>query len=187
MTFRATSRRHSVPKQSQKVKSATTARMIQWRFIVHSLCTISMMITALCWFTARTTTRSIVPLVPIPTIVLEVAAFHPTTIPNRHVSSKTFQSLLSSTSSQRPPATNSYTTSTTHVMVPTKRIVACSVSLHESSINGGNDDTKQNEIVARRIIVKGDVQGGYYRACVSNEVGVSFSLPVMCSNDSNYF
>ena len=26
------------------------------------------------------------------------------------------------------------------------------------------------EIVARRIIVKGDVQGGYYRSCVLNEV-----------------
>ena len=28
-----------------------------------------------------------------------------------------------------------------------------------------------DEIVARRIIVKGDVQGGYYRSCVLNEVG----------------
>jgi hypothetical protein len=27
-----------------------------------------------------------------------------------------------------------------------------------------------NETVARRIIVKGDVQGGYYRSCVLNEV-----------------
>mmetsp|Transcript_127530 Transcript_127530/g.366885 ORF Transcript_127530/g.366885 Transcript_127530/m.366885 type:complete len:143 (+) Transcript_127530:109-537(+) len=27
------------------------------------------------------------------------------------------------------------------------------------------------EIVARRIIVKGDVQGGYYRSCVLNEAG----------------
>eukprot|EP00536_Pseudo-nitzschia_multiseries_P015599 jgi/Psemu1/218564/e_gw1.917.39.1 len=28
-----------------------------------------------------------------------------------------------------------------------------------------------NEIVARRIIVEGDVQGGYYRSCVRNEAG----------------
>ena len=28
-----------------------------------------------------------------------------------------------------------------------------------------------NEVVARRIIVTGDVQGGYYRSCVQNEVG----------------
>ena len=28
-----------------------------------------------------------------------------------------------------------------------------------------------NEVVARRIIVSGDVQGGYYRSCVQNEVG----------------
>ncbi len=27
-----------------------------------------------------------------------------------------------------------------------------------------------NEVVARRIVVKGDVQGGYYRSCVLNEV-----------------
>ena len=31
-------------------------------------------------------------------------------------------------------------------------------------------ESDPNEIVARRIIVKGDVQGGYYRACVNNEV-----------------
>uniref|UniRef100_A0A6V2PX56 Acylphosphatase-like domain-containing protein n=1 Tax=Ditylum brightwellii TaxID=49249 RepID=A0A6V2PX56_9STRA len=27
-----------------------------------------------------------------------------------------------------------------------------------------------NEMVARRIVVTGDVQGGYYRSCVANEV-----------------
>ena len=31
-------------------------------------------------------------------------------------------------------------------------------------------ESDPNEIVARRITVKGDVQGGYYRACVNNEV-----------------
>lgn len=37
-----------------------------------------------------------------------------------------------------------------------------------SSINGEHD---ANEVVARRIIVKGAVQGGYYRSCVLNEAG----------------
>lgn len=36
--------------------------------------------------------------------------------------------------------------------------------------NGEHDDS--GEIVARRIVVKGDVQGGYYRSCVLNEVRV---------------
>ena len=46
--------------------------------------------------------------------------------------------------------------------------------LYESMVNGEDDDddttTTKNEIVARRIIVQGDVQGGYYRSCVLNEV-----------------
>lgn len=33
-------------------------------------------------------------------------------------------------------------------------------------------DDADSEIVARRIVVNGDVQGGYYRACVKNEVRV---------------
>ena len=40
-------------------------------------------------------------------------------------------------------------------------------SIHAESVNGAEDP---DEIVARRIIVKGDVQGGYYRSCVLNEV-----------------
>lgn len=35
--------------------------------------------------------------------------------------------------------------------------------------DGGEDP---NEIIARRIIVKGSVQGGYYRSCVNNEVSL---------------
>lgn len=35
---------------------------------------------------------------------------------------------------------------------------------------GSENDQSSGEIVARRIIVKGDVQGGYYRSCVLNEV-----------------
>jgi hypothetical protein len=42
---------------------------------------------------------------------------------------------------------------------------------HSDSDNDSDDNSnKKNEIVARRIIVKGDVQGGYYRSCVLNEV-----------------
>jgi acylphosphatase len=43
-------------------------------------------------------------------------------------------------------------------------------SSNEPDVEGGNDGD-DDEIVARRIIVKGDVQGGYYRACVLNEAG----------------
>jgi hypothetical protein len=41
------------------------------------------------------------------------------------------------------------------------------VVLALSSDAAGGDPS---EIVAKRITVKGDVQGGYYRACVRNEV-----------------
>jgi acylphosphatase len=34
-----------------------------------------------------------------------------------------------------------------------------------------HNESISSEIVARRIIVKGDVQGGYYRSCVLNEAG----------------
>jgi hypothetical protein len=37
-----------------------------------------------------------------------------------------------------------------------------------SSDNSNGDSS--DAIVARRIVVKGDVQGGYYRTCVLNEV-----------------
>jgi len=36
----------------------------------------------------------------------------------------------------------------------------------ESVVESGEKD----ELIARRIIVEGDVQGGYYRSCVRNEV-----------------
>ena len=38
-------------------------------------------------------------------------------------------------------------------------------------ISAGSSDNDPNEIVAKRIIVEGDVQGGYYRSCVRNEAG----------------
>lgn len=42
----------------------------------------------------------------------------------------------------------------------------------ETTTKAGNVGLEDaDEVVARRIIVKGDVQGGYYRSCVLNEVG----------------
>lgn len=38
------------------------------------------------------------------------------------------------------------------------------------SATSSDSDGDTSETVARRIIVKGSVQGGYYRACVLNEV-----------------
>ena len=39
------------------------------------------------------------------------------------------------------------------------------------SAESGTGETDPKEIIARRIIVEGDVEGGYYRSCVRNEVG----------------
>ena len=39
-------------------------------------------------------------------------------------------------------------------------------------------ETDGNEVVAKRILVKGDVQGGYYRACVLNEVSRAQRPPI---------
>ena len=33
------------------------------------------------------------------------------------------------------------------------------------------EEEDEDELIARRIVVEGDVQGGYYRSCVLNEVG----------------
>jgi hypothetical protein len=46
--------------------------------------------------------------------------------------------------------------------------VASSLLPAATSSDGGN----VKEVVARRLIVKGNVQGGYYRSCVKNEVSV---------------
>ncbi|KAL3894514.1 MAG: hypothetical protein SGARI_007719 [Bacillariaceae sp.] len=39
------------------------------------------------------------------------------------------------------------------------------------SASSPDDDADNDDIVARKIIVEGDVQGGYYRSCVLNEAG----------------
>lgn len=40
----------------------------------------------------------------------------------------------------------------------------------EPASDGDNNNNDANELIARRIIVVGDVDGGYYRSCVKNEV-----------------
>lgn len=42
-----------------------------------------------------------------------------------------------------------------------------------SSLFAENGASSDDDIVGRRIIVKGDVNGGYYRSCVLNEVSQS--------------
>lgn len=45
--------------------------------------------------------------------------------------------------------------------------------LHSAVIRSAANDPKSadgDEVIARRIVVTGDVQGGYYRSCVRNEV-----------------
>ncbi len=52
-----------------------------------------------------------------------------------------------------------------------------STTRHAASSTGGDP----SEIIARKITVCGDVDGGYYRACVKNEVGCILCHDVMCS------
>lgn len=39
-----------------------------------------------------------------------------------------------------------------------------------TDLNVADSKPDQNELIAKRIIVEGNVQGGYYRSCVLNEV-----------------
>mmetsp|Transcript_26876 Transcript_26876/g.50320 ORF Transcript_26876/g.50320 Transcript_26876/m.50320 type:complete len:173 (-) Transcript_26876:160-678(-) len=58
---------------------------------------------------------------------------------------------------------------------PSSRTAATSrigVETAEAAGSGSSQaENDPNEIVARRIVVTGDVQGGYYRSCVLNEAG----------------
>ncbi|KAG7353709.1 acylphosphatase [Nitzschia inconspicua] len=49
--------------------------------------------------------------------------------------------------------------------------VAAETASASSTSQSGENMNDPNEIVARRIVVEGDVQGGYYRSCVLNEAG----------------
>ena len=131
-------------------------------------------------------------IVPFVVVIMNVEAFHlttTTTIRNRHeyippLVSQSKTTFVSSSAFQ-------------YVTLNTQRIVSSSSSsssslskfiLYESKINGSSNDSSISDknvnkvnngndeiVVARRIIVKGDVQGGYYRSCVLNEVRPPFS------------
>jgi hypothetical protein len=58
------------------------------------------------------------------------------------------------------------TVSAVTAFVPITRTSLPPTRLHAEASSGD-----PNDIIARRIIVTGDVQGGYYRSCVQNEVG----------------
>jgi hypothetical protein len=50
------------------------------------------------------------------------------------------------------------------------RTSCSSSSQHFLAQEDNNNASDNDDYVAKRIIVKGDVQGGYYRSCVLNEV-----------------
>eukprot|EP00978_Attheya_sp_CCMP212_P007654 scaffold17766_cov54-Attheya_sp.AAC.4 len=55
---------------------------------------------------------------------------------------------------------------------PTTRSKAFTASSSSSTLSmSSSSPDESNEIVARKIIVSGDVMGGYYRSCVLNEAG----------------
>ena len=150
-------------------------RPSQWRFIVHDISII--LVAALCLLSRSTATTTRV-VATNHDWLLVVTAFHPTTTKiNRNLQHHTIGSsnriLLPSIVSSKSP------TNSKMMLHHSPHLVLCS-----KSINGGedsrsedvnrNDQSMTNEIVARRIIVKGDVQGGYYRSCVLNEVCSSY-------------
>ena len=62
----------------------------------------------------------------------------------------------------------------TPIPLATRTSVRFSLLEVRENVGVGNED---QDIVARRIIVTGSVQGGYYRSCVLNEVSTAaFSL-----------
>mmetsp|Transcript_12206 Transcript_12206/g.14715 ORF Transcript_12206/g.14715 Transcript_12206/m.14715 type:complete len:147 (-) Transcript_12206:212-652(-) len=60
-------------------------------------------------------------------------------------------------------------TTVTQAFVTAPTTFRAQTNLYSSSDGAAAADP--NEVVGRRIIVTGDVQGGYYRACVNNEAG----------------
>ncbi|KAL3827617.1 hypothetical protein ACHAXA_000490 [Cyclostephanos tholiformis] len=67
------------------------------------------------------------------------------------------------------------TTTTTTVKTMTMRAATrCAMAMARRGARGGDDyyealGVDPSEIIARRIVVTGDVNGGYYRSCVKNE------------------
>lgn len=52
------------------------------------------------------------------------------------------------------------------------------------SAASGPNSADADEVIARRIVVTGDVQGGYYRSCVRNEVRSAFVKSLFHANKS---
>jgi acylphosphatase len=76
-----------------------------------------------------------------------------------------------------PDLSRSRTVQSSHCnLFPQRRSLPTTTQLQTQSSLASNDsenhnESISNEIVARRVIVQGDVQGGYYRSCVLNEAG----------------
>ena len=77
----------------------------------------------------------------------------------RHLSVCWSPSVTTTTALATVSSSSSSSSSTSHQQQPQR----------QETPNGG-EGADANEIVARRIVVVGDVQGGYYRSCVLNEV-----------------
>ena len=64
-----------------------------------------------------------------------------------------------------------FTPTTSAMTIATPKLMRHSITvLHAEGGDGGAADP--SDIIARKIIVVGDVDGGYYRSCVKNEVSL---------------
>ena len=64
-----------------------------------------------------------------------------------------------------------FTPTTSAMTIATPKLTRPSITaLHAEGDDGGAADP--GDIIARKIIVVGDVDGGYYRSCVKNEVSL---------------
>lgn len=66
------------------------------------------------------------------------------------------------------------TSSCVEAFSPFPPLSQSSISTISTSLADGSGEP--SDMVARRIIVTGDVHGGYYRSCVKNEVSISSSF-----------
>ncbi|KAL7571188.1 hypothetical protein ACA910_008850 [Epithemia clementina (nom. ined.)] len=88
------------------------------------------------------------------------------------LSSFTRHLLLTSTTATVQAFSSTTPTTTSNCHAATLRILQQSSSPRTFRLWAETDDgTDDDDLIARRIIVEGDVQGGYYRSCVLNEAG----------------
>ena len=68
-----------------------------------------------------------------------------------------------------------WTLSLSSTMTTTRTLSSAVVRPHAPTTTrlalSAKEEEDEDELIARRIVVEGDVQGGYYRSCVLNEVG----------------